>query len=303
MRPAATPGGDLERTPRVSSTHDVPAAKGRSSGPPRARYPYADDAARSARPTSMEVVGTVALGKFSVMLLIGAPGAGKGTQARFVCESLGIPHIATGDLLREHRRRGTPLGRTARTYMDRGDLVPDDLVVEMVMHRLEAPDAARGVLLDGFPRTLAQAEALDAELARRGGGVRAALFLDVPPAALVTRLSGRRICMGCQGTFHVALQRLPADGTCPECGDLLEHRPDDRADVVQHRVDVYYHDTTPVVDHYRRRALLHRVDGDRAVEAIQADVKTVLDALTAQTSANGERPTTLPGAGLTLAAS
>jgi adenylate kinase len=211
-----------------------------------------------------------------VTLLIGAPGAGKGTQARFVREALGIPHVATGDLLRDHRRHGTPLGKTARTYMDRGDLVPDDLVVQMVTDRLEKQDALRGALLDGFPRTLSQANALDAELAARGGGVLAVLFLDVPAGVLVRRLSGRRMCDGCQGTFHVDLHCLPADGTCPDCGQHLVQRRDDHRSAVARRIAVYLDQTTPVLEHYRARGLVHRVDGDRSVEQIKADLMAVL---------------------------
>src|SRR5262245_8737233 len=191
----------------------------------------------------------VSAGRYLVTLIIGAPGEGKGTQARYVSEALGIPHLASGDLLREHRRRGTPLGRTARAYMDRGDLVPDGLVVAMVIERLGRPDAAGGALLDGFPRTLAQAEALDKELAARGGGVRMAVLLDVRPESLVARLSGRRVCIGCQSTFHVALQPLPFDGTCPACGDRLLQRPDDSPSVVARRLGVYQRETAPVVDH------------------------------------------------------
>jgi adenylate kinase len=208
--------------------------------------------------------------------MIGAPGAGKGTQARYVREALGIPHVATGDLLREHRRRGTALGRTARAYMDRGDLVPDDLVVQMVIERLERPDAANGVLLDGFPRTLAQATALDAELCARGGGVAVALFLDVPPGVLVRRLSGRRMCEGCNTTFHVDLQRLPADGTCPECGKHLVQRRDDQRAAVARRIAIYLDQTTAVLEHYRSRGLVHRVDGNRQVDEIRVDLLNVL---------------------------
>jgi adenylate kinase len=207
-----------------------------------------------------------------VLVLIGAPGAGKGTQAQYVAHALGIPHLASGDLLREHRRRGTPLGRTARAYMDRGDLVPDDLVVEMVIERLGRPDATSGALLDGFPRTLAQAEALDAELGARNGGVRAAVLLDVEPGALVARLAGRRVCIGCHGTFNVALQALPFDGTCPACGDRLAQRPDDAPDVVSHRVRVYQRETEPIVAHYRGRGVLKVVNADRPVDVITADL-------------------------------
>jgi adenylate kinase len=211
-----------------------------------------------------------------VTLMIGAPGAGKGTQARNVRETLGIPHVATGDLLRDHRRRGTALGRTARAYMDRGDLVPDDLVVKMVIDRLEEPDAANGVLLDGFPRTIAQASALDVELSARGGAVAAALFLDVPPGVLVRRLSGRRMCDGCQSTFHVDLHDLPADGHCPECGAHLVQRRDDQRSAVARRISIYLDQTTPVLDHYRSRGLVHRVDGNREVDEIWTDLLNIL---------------------------
>jgi adenylate kinase len=211
-----------------------------------------------------------------VTLLIGAPGAGKGTQARYVRELLGLPHMATGDLLREHRRHGTALGRTARAYMDRGDLVPDELVVKMVVERLERPDAANGALLDGFPRTIAQAYALDAELAARGGGVLAALFLDVAPAILVRRLSGRRTCDGCQSTFHVDLHQLPADGSCPECGQHLVQRRDDHRVAVARRIAIYLDQTTAVLEHYRARGLVHRVDGDRPVEEIKGELLAIL---------------------------
>jgi adenylate kinase len=205
-------------------------------------------------------------GRFSVVLLIGPPGAGKGTQARCIGRALGIPHIASGDLLREHRRRGTPLGLTARAYMDQGELVPDEMVVQMVIERLTRPDAVRGALLDGFPRTVAQARALDSELAERGGGVTAALFLDVPIEVLVERLSGRRVCIGCQDTFHIALQPLPPDGTCPRCGDHLVQRPDDAPNVVARRVAVYHQQTAPVVEHYRARGVLRRAAGGGSVE-------------------------------------
>ena len=224
----------------------------------------------------VEVEQSVGSGRFSVTLMIGAPGAGKGTQARYVRETLGIPHVATGDLLREHRRRGTALGRTARAYMDRGDLVPDELVVQMVIERLEQPDAANGVLLDGFPRTLTQASSLDVELSARGGGVAVALFLDVPPGVLVRRLSGRRMCDGCQSTFHVDLHDLPGDGTCPQCGDHLVQRRDDQRSAVARRIAVYLDQTTPVLEHYRSRGLVHRVDGDRPVDEIRADLLNVL---------------------------
>jgi len=215
-------------------------------------------------------------GRFTVTLLIGAPGAGKGTQAQFMREALGLPHVSTGDLLRDHRRRGTDLGNKARAYMDRGDLVPDDLVVEMVIERLEEPDAEHGVVLDGFPRTLQQADALDAELAARGGGVHVALYLDVPPSVLVGRLSGRRICEECSGTFHIEMHRLPVDGTCPTCGGRLVQRRDDCREAVARRIDVFMNQTRPVLDHYRDLKLVHRVSADQPVDRIKEEVLSVL---------------------------
>jgi len=214
--------------------------------------------------------------RYAVTLLIGAPGAGKGTQARFICEALSIPHVATGDLLREHRRRGTPLGAIVRQYMDKGELVPDDLVLEMVARRLEEPDATRGALLDGFPRTRAQAWALDADLAAHGGGVEQVFFLDVPTLALVNRLVGRRVCDGCQGTFNLHTDDIGPSLECPECGGTLVRRPDDQRDVVERRVGLYMRETAPVVEHYRQSGVLHSIDGDRDIDEIAADLLAAL---------------------------
>jgi adenylate kinase len=210
------------------------------------------------------------LGTYAVVLMIGPPGSGKGTQAQYVCAALGAPHVATGDLLREQGRRGTALGIAAREYMERGDLVPDSLAISTVIERLERPDAMNGILLDGFPRTVAQASALDAELERRGGGVRAVFYLDVPLAALIDRLTGRRVCLGCHGTFHTGLQPLPMDGTCPRCGDRLVQRPDDVPEVITHRVAVYKQETTPVLEHFDRRGLVHRINGNQSVGETRA---------------------------------
>lgn len=218
----------------------------------------------------------VTSGRFSVTLMMGAPGAGKGTQAVFACETLGVPHVATGDLLRDHQRHGTVLGTTARVYMDRGDLVPDDLVMGMLIERLQQSDAANGALLDGFPRTLSQARALDDGLAAHGGGVRVVVYLDVPTDVLVRRLSGRRACASCEGTFNVDLQHLPADGSCPACGDQLVHRRDDEPSVVAHRVQVYLQETAPVLEYYREKRLVREVDGSRSVDEIKSGVLQAL---------------------------
>jgi adenylate kinase len=207
-----------------------------------------------------------------IVLLLGPPGAGKGTQARFLRDTLTIPHIASGDLLREHRRRGTPLGVAAQAYMDDGDLVPDQLVVDMVMDRLDRDDAARGALLDGFPRTRAQAQVVDDHLTARDSGVRAALYLDVPTPVLVERIAGRWLCPSCQATYPGRASGPPGDGTCVACRDQLYQRPDDRPDVVQHRIEVYLSATLPVIDHYASRGVLARIDGHRPVTAVRTTI-------------------------------
>lgn len=204
-----------------------------------------------------------------IVLLLGPPGAGKGTQARFLRDTLAIPHLASGDLLRDHRRLGTPLGVTAQEYMDRGDLVPDQLVIDMVMERLDRPDARRGALLDGMPRTRAQAEIVDEMLAGRRSAVRTALYLDVPTDVLVERIAGRWLCPSCQATYPGRSSNPPGNGTCVECRDRLYQRPDDRPDVVQHRIEVYLSSTVPVIDHYEKRGLLVKIDGDRSVTTVR----------------------------------
>jgi adenylate kinase len=207
-----------------------------------------------------------------IILLLGPPGAGKGTQARFLRDALTIPHIASGDLLREHRRQGTPLGVEAQAYMDSGDLVPDQLVIDMVVDRLERPDAQRGALLDGFPRTRAQAEVVDEMLAARNSSIRTAIYLDVPVPVLVERIAGRWLCPSCQASYPGRSTGPPGNGTCTECRDRLYQRPDDRPDVVQHRIEVYLSATLPVIDHYAERGLLVRIDGDRAVSAVRTSL-------------------------------
>jgi adenylate kinase len=204
-----------------------------------------------------------------VVLLLGAPGAGKGTQARFLAEALGFPHVASGDLLREHRRRGTPLGRAARQYMDRGDLVPDALVVDMIIDRLDQPDATRGALLDGFPRTIAQAEALEDRLADRGGKIRCAIYVEVPTDVLVERLAGRWLCSTCQASYHEIFNPPAIACVCDRCDGELYQRTDDKREVVANRVAVYLRDTLPVVERYDRLGLLQRVDGNQSIEAVK----------------------------------
>ena len=208
-------------------------------------------------------------GHEEVILLLGAPGAGKGTQARFLAEILGVPHVASGDLLREHRDQGTNLGRAARAYMDRGDLVPDSLVVDMIVDRLEQPDARRGALLDGFPRTIAQAEALESRLCQRGGRIRRAIYVEVPTEVLVERLAGRWLCKSCQASYHEIFNPPAIAGVCDRCDGDLYQRPDDKREVVANRVAVYLRDTLPVVERYDQLGLLQRVDGNQSIEAVK----------------------------------
>jgi adenylate kinase len=211
-----------------------------------------------------------------VVLLLGAPGAGKGTQARFLSETLGVPHVASGELLREHRARGTALGNAAQQYMDRGDLVPDDVVVDMIAGRLDEADATSGALLDGFPRTLAQAEALESRLAERGGKVLMAIYIEVPTEALIDRLAGRWMCRVCQTAYHQVFNPPAVAGVCSACGGELYQRPDDKREVVSNRVVVYMRDTLPVIEHYTRIGLLRRVDGNQSIDEVKDDL---LDAI------------------------
>ena len=211
-----------------------------------------------------------------VVLLLGAPGAGKGTQARFLAETLGVPHVASGDLLREHRQRGSELGRAAQGYMDRGDLVPDALVVDMIIDRLDRPDAAAGALLDGFPRTMAQAEALGARLAERGGGVGVAVYVDVPTEVLVERLAGRWMCRGCQASFHEVFNPPAVAGACDTCGGELYQRADDKREVVANRVAVYLRDTLPVIERYAQQGILRRIDGNQPIAAVKEALREAM---------------------------
>ena len=220
-----------------------------------------------------------------VILLLGAPGAGKGTQARFLSATLGVPMVASGDLLREHRQKGTDLGRAAQEFMDRGDLVPDELVVEMIVHRLDAPDAMAGVLLDGFPRNVAQADALESRLAERGGAIRVAVYVDVPTNVLIERLAGRWMCRGCQASFHEIFNPPAVAGSCDTCGGELYQRADDKREVVTNRVAVYLRDTLPVVECYERRGILRRIDGNQSIAAVKQELRQIVvgveEALTA----------------------
>ena len=211
------------------------------------------------------------------IVLLGAPGAGKGTQAKALAAELGLLHISTGELFREAARLGTPLGQQAQAYMLRGELVPDDLTIALLREQLGQPAAARGVLLDGFPRTLAQAEALDALLAAHGRRVDRAVFLDVPRDVLLARLSGRWFCSGCETSYHSLFRPPTQPGICDRCGQPLYQRPDDRPETAARRLDVYLERTAPLLDYYQRAGVLVRINGDQPVEAVH---RALLEALT-----------------------
>jgi adenylate kinase len=215
-----------------------------------------------------------------VVLLLGAPGAGKGTQARFLAERLGVPHVASGELLREHRARGTALGRMVQGIMDRGDLVPDDVVVDMIASRLDEPDATHGALLDGFPRTLPQAEALERRLEERGGRVLEAIYVEVPTDVLIERLAGRWMCRVCQTAYHQVFNPPTVKGVCSACGGELYQRPDDKREVVSNRVAVYLRDTHPVIERFATAGVLRVVDGNQSIGEVKAALLEALEAIT-----------------------
>jgi adenylate kinase len=212
------------------------------------------------------------------LVLLGPVGAGKGTQARLIASKYGVPHIASGDLLRAHRSRDDELGRQARTFMDRGALVPDELVITMIIERMRQPDAHHGVLLDGFPRTLAQAQALDRELQDEGRGMTMALYLEVPLEVLVDRAAGRWTCRTCQATYNYRVKPPRQEGLCDVDDGQLYQREDDRLDVVSERIKVYIQDTVPVVEYYRERGILREVDGTRDISSVAADIERQLEA-------------------------
>ena len=204
------------------------------------------------------------------IVLLGAPGAGKGTQAAKLVEEFKMPHISTGDMLRAAVKAGTPLGKKAKSYMDAGELVPDDVIIGLVIDRLQEPDTDVGFILDGFPRTSAQAVALDAELGKLERPLDAALLVDVDPEVIIKRLTSRRMCKECGYIGSVA------DESCPKCGGEMYQRDDDNEATVRNRLEVYDKSTSPLIDYYRGSELLVSIDGDRNPDEVYADVKEAL---------------------------
>lgn len=204
------------------------------------------------------------------IVLLGAPGAGKGTQAAKLVEEFATPHISTGDILRAAVKNQTELGKKAKGYMDAGDLVPDSLIIDLMDERLREPDCEKGFILDGFPRTTAQAVALDDMLVRLERPLDAALLVDVDPEVIIKRLTERRCCKEC-GYIGTA-----ADATCPKCGGEMYQRDDDNETTVRNRLDVYAKSTSPLIDYYKGKGLLKSVDGDRPVDTVYVVVKALL---------------------------
>ncbi len=202
------------------------------------------------------------------LIFLGPPGAGKGTQAARIAREYGICHISTGDMLRAEMREGTPLGKAAKGYVDRGELVPDDVILGMVEQRILRDDCKDGFLFDGFPRTLAQAEALE-----RICAVDAVIDIAVPDARLVERISGRRMCPACGAVYHVSAYASP---NCERCGAALYQRDDDRRETVENRLLVYQRSTKPLIDYYREKGLLTTVDGDAGMDAVTGQIRLIL---------------------------
>jgi len=208
------------------------------------------------------------------IIMLGAPGAGKGTQAKMIAEKYGIPHVSTGDIFRANIKNGTNLGKEAKKYMDQGQLVPDELTVRLLLDRVAQPDCADGYVLDGFPRTIPQAEVLDQALTERGESIDYAIDVEVPDEAIVRRMSGRRACLSCGATYHIVYAPAKKDGVCDRCGADLVLRDDDKPETVQKRLDVYHSQTQPLIAYYREQGKLASVDGTKDLEDVfQAIIK------------------------------
>ena len=212
------------------------------------------------------------------LVLLGPPGAGKGTQAAMLVEKYGIPQISTGDMLRAAVKEQSPMGIKAKEYMDSGALVPDEVVVGIVQERLQQDDCQAGFILDGFPRTVAQADALKVSLAELGKNLDAVVSLDVDTEALVERLTGRRTCGSCGKGFHLRFDPPGADGKCSACGGELVHRDDDKEATIRNRMDVYHQQTAPLEDYYRNEGLLKSIDGMQEIPAVQQQILAALQA-------------------------
>lgn len=212
------------------------------------------------------------------IIMLGAPGAGKGTQAKKIAAKYQIPHISTGDIFRANIKNGTELGKKAKTYMDQGLLVPDELVCDLVVDRVQQEDCKNGYILDGFPRTIPQAESLDAALASLGESVDYAIDVNVPDENIVKRMGGRRACVGCGATYHLVFAPTKVEGICDTCGKELILRDDDKPETVLKRLGVYHEQTQPLIEYYNKKGILREVDGTADLEDVFRAIVDILGA-------------------------
>ncbi len=212
------------------------------------------------------------------IIMLGAPGAGKGTQAKKLAAKYGIPHISTGDIFRANIKNGTELGKKAKVYMDQGLLVPDELVVDLVVDRFKEADCENGYVLDGFPRTIPQAKALDEALAKNGDAVEYAIDVDVPDSDIISRMAGRRACVSCGATYHLVTIPPKKEGICDICNAELILRDDDKPETVEKRLKVYHEQTQPLIDYYQNKGILKSVNGTRDLEEVFADIVKIVEA-------------------------
>lgn len=212
------------------------------------------------------------------IIMLGAPGAGKGTQAKKIAAKYQIPHISTGDIFRANIKGQTELGMKAKTYMDQGGLVPDEITIGMLMDRIHEEDCGNGYVLDGFPRTIPQAESLTKALCEMGEAIDYAINVDVPDGNIVSRMGGRRACVSCGATYHVQFNAPKQDGICDTCGEKLILRDDDKPETVQKRLDVYHEQTQPLIDYYQKAGVLREVDGTKNMDEVFSDIIAILGA-------------------------
>ena len=212
------------------------------------------------------------------LIMLGAPGAGKGTQAKKISAKYGIPHISTGDIFRANIKGGTELGMKAKAFMDQGQLVPDEITIGMLLDRIKEDDCQKGYVLDGFPRTIPQAESLTKALTELGDKIDWAVNVDVPDENIISRMSGRRACLGCGQAYHIVYNAPSQEGICDVCGQELVLRDDDKPETVQKRLEVYHKQTQPLIDYYRGAGVLAEVDGTKDLEEVFQDIVKILGA-------------------------
>ena len=212
------------------------------------------------------------------IIMLGAPGAGKGTQADILSQEMNLPHIASGDLFRQALEERTEIGLLAKSYMDKGELVPDEITIKMIMERINQSDCAAGCLFDGFPRTLHQAEVLDKSLKERGKSIDKAIYIEMPSEELVKRLSGRRLCRVCQTPYHIINSPPKTPGKCDKCGGELYQRSDDKEETVKERLNIFFAQTVPILDYYKKQNKLTKVNGNLGMQGVAREIISALKA-------------------------